>query len=99
MLRYRGLPGGRGYPRAAQAVAGIQCCFGEAWPVTASAGGAGAGATGQTCGYVRISPDTALAERSSRSPKAGGEDETLNFGHRLAGNQGKIQPVPRGEEF
>lgn len=49
--------------------------------------------------WAPISPDTALAERNSRSPKAGGEDETLDFGHRLAGNQGKIQPVPRGEEF
>lgn len=49
--------------------------------------------------WAPISPDTALAERNSRSPKAGGEDETLDFGHRLPGSQGKIQPVPRGEEF
>lgn len=31
----------------------------------------------------------ALGECSSRSPKAGGRDGTLDFGHRLSGNQGK----------
>lgn len=31
-----GLPGGTGHPKAA----GVWCCFGAAWPVSASAGGA-----------------------------------------------------------
>lgn len=53
MLKYQGLLGRRGYPRAAQAVAGIRCYFGAAWAVSASGGGAmGRGQRGaQTCGW------------------------------------------------
>lgn len=51
MLGYQGMLGERGYPRTARAVAGIQHCFGAACPVSASAGGAGGGATGQMCSW------------------------------------------------
>lgn len=49
--------------------------------------------------WAPVSLDMALGEGSSRSPKSGSEDGTVDFGHRLAGNQEKIQSVPRGEEF
>lgn len=45
--------------------------------------------------WAPISLAMALGECSSRSPKAGGEDGTLDFGHRLSGNQ----LVPRSGEF
>lgn len=41
----------------------------------------------------------ALEECSSRAPEAGTEDGTPEFGHRLAGNEERVQPVPRTEGF
>lgn len=83
MLKYWGLPGERGYPRASCWDSVLdQYRFGAAWPVSVNASEAASGTTRQTwLGWMwaPVSLDMALSKYSSRSSKAGGENMTFDF--------------------